>query len=356
MKRNLLLVGTLVIYIHASLRAQYKQERLYPDLSGDALLEQVVQDFKADILFFTYGMTRDTMFKYVYGVDDSLSCVYSGHTLYMDPSKDPTTTVYLNGIDNGINTEHTYPQSKGASYGNARSDMHHLYPTRAQVNEERSNFPFGEIPDEKTSKWFYKDRTLLSQPATDIDKYSEWKWQVFEPRESFKGNIARAVMYFYTMYKSQADAEDPKYFWDMLPALCDWHYLDPVDSTEYTRSNLIAKWQQHPNPFILDCSLAARTYCEYIDDACALAVPTHEVPLDREVFEVYYSSDLSGIVLTSSYEGRAEIYNMLGQKLQNNNILPEVDNILSTRNISAGNYVIKFHFNKQSVSKIIYLP
>ncbi len=282
---------------------QYQQERLFPELSGEILLDEVVDQYKATILFFDYGTTRDTMFREVYAVNDSLECVYSGHTLYMDPNRDPTTTVFMNGADNGINTEHTYPRSKGAAFGNAKSDMHHLYPARAMVNEERSNFPFGDIEDDKATKWFWKDQTLLTKPHENLDEYSEWKWQVFEPRESHKGNVARAVMYFYTMYKAQADAEDPDFFWDMLPDLCNWHFEDPVDSAEYTRTWLIAQWQQHPNPFVLDCSLATRTYCtEMISDDCELAVPIVETKTND--VKMTYSLFSESIEITEVPEGQ----------------------------------------------------
>lgn len=277
MQREIITIAAIIISLTCNVKAQYNQQQLYSDLDGNELLEKVVDEYKATILFFDYGTTRDTMFREVYAVNDSLECVYTGHKLYMDPEKDPTTTVFMNGADNGINTEHTYPRSKGAGSGNARSDMHHLFPTRAMVNEERSNFPFAEIPDEEATKWFWKDQTLIDKPDKNLDLYSEWRWQKFEPRESFKGNIARAVMYFYTMYKTQADMEDPDYFWDMLPDLCQWHFSDPVDSAEYTRTNLIAKWQQYPNPFVIDCSLASRSYCkDIVDDACELAVPVKE--------------------------------------------------------------------------------
>ena len=354
-KKRILVFSIVVMCFSICMQAQYNQQKLYADLEGDELLEKVVDNFKADILFFTYGMSRDTMFRYVYGVNDSLSCVYSGHTLYMDPNRDPTTTVYLNGSDDGINTEHTYPQSKGAGFGNARSDMHHLYPSRSLVNQERSNFPFGDIPDDQATKWFYKDQTLITKPSGDIDKFSEWKWQVFEPRESAKGNIARAVMYFYTMYKSQADSEDPNFFWDMLPSLCDWHFLDPVDSAEYARTNLIAKWQVYPNPFVLDCSLAARSYCSTINDACVLAVPVEELELDKFGFDAYFTIQQSGIVFKSEEKGIVQIFDINGRKLQSIHFNGGEDFFLTTRHFKSGNYVIQFIASGRSSSKIIFV-
>jgi endonuclease I len=303
---------------------QYGQADLFPEIEGEELLDKIIEEYKAQILFYSYGESRDTLFSKVYAVDDSLTCVYSGHTLYMDPDKDPTVTVYLNGDKDGINTEHTFPRSKGAEFGNAKSDMHHLYPTRSKVNEERSNFPFGEINDEETDLWFYKDKSLINKPTENIDKYSEWKWEVFEPREDHKGNVARAMMYFYTMYKDQADERDPNFFKDMTPNLCEWHFLDPVDSLEWARTNIIAKYQQFPNPFVLDCSLASRTYCDILNDACQMAVSIQENESLSFEGKIFYAADIDEIILEVKLKEKSHLlvqfYNVHGQLVFTKNL------------------------------------
>ena len=43
-----------------------------------------------------------------------------------------------------MNTEHTWPQSKGAT-GAAKSDLHHLFPTDSKANSIRGNHPFGIV-------------------------------------------------------------------------------------------------------------------------------------------------------------------------------------------------------------------
>lgn len=307
--------------------SQYNQQVLFSNLDGEDLLEKLVEEYKARIIFMDYGESRDTLFSKVYMQNDSLKCVYSGHTLYLDPNRDPTTFVYMNGSDNGINTEHTYPRSKGAEFGNPKSDMHHLFPTRSKVNEERSNFPFGDIDDDETDLWFYKNQSSFSKPTQNIDEYSEWKWQIFEPREDHKGNVARAIFYFYTMYKDLADAEDPDFFWDMVPTLCEWHVQDPVDSLEWERTHIIARYQQYPNPFVLDCSLVSRTYCEMMESPCATTVPIEEINAGKEdIWRVEFNPLLSAITITplADISGliNVHIYNSSGQKvLSRNNLI-----------------------------------
>ena len=63
----------------------------------------------------------------------------------------------------------------------------------------RADFPFAEIPDNETDTWYYLTLTLNTIPSSNIDLYSERRNGFFEPREDHKGNVARAMFYFYTM-------------------------------------------------------------------------------------------------------------------------------------------------------------
>jgi len=64
---------------------------------------------------------------------------------------------------------------------------------------------------------------------------------------------------------------DPDFFNIQRSDLCDWHFQDPVDEQEWNATHTIGFYQDGKvNPFVLDCSLAVRTYCDQIGDACAL--------------------------------------------------------------------------------------
>ena len=261
---------------------QFDFQSVYPDLEGDLLFEKLVEDYKPGVVL-DYSQARDTMYKIIYNVNDTVYGVYTNFGIFLPENVDPSTYLYNNGKPNGINAEHTFPRSKGAGEGNAKSDMHHLFPSKTNVNSDRGSLPFNEIDDNITKDWYYKQIILHSKPNANIDEYSEHVSQYFEPREAHKGNVARAMFYFYTMYKQQADDEDPNYFARQKDTLCKWHFLDPVDSLEWARTWMIAKYQENkPNPFVLDCSLASRTYCDFISDACTLV----------ENKEVVFSDDL----------------------------------------------------------------
>ena len=260
-----------------SLWAQGHQP-VFPELEGDALLDAVQENFTpASILSFS--RSRATLFGSIYQVGDSLHGVYSDWAVYMPPGQDPTQAAFQDG--EGINTEHSWPRANGADLDPARADMHHLFPTRVDVNAARGNLPFGEISDVLTDRWYYLDQELTSPPSQNRAAYSEYRQNVaFEPREAFKGNIARAMMYFYTIYRDEANAAAPNFFNQQRATLCQWHEQDAIDELEWERTFAIAVHQDDkPNPFVLDCTLAARMYCpELLGTACVTSVDDDLLP------------------------------------------------------------------------------
>ncbi|MBK9734813.1 MAG: endonuclease [Saprospiraceae bacterium] len=267
--KNILFVIILVCCSSILLKGQTSHVNVFPDLTGQSLLIELRNWYKTNKVY-DYSTARDTLFGKIDMVGDSLECIYTGMKLYIGPGQDPTEAVYLNGISNGINCEHSYPQGKGA-IGQAQSDMHHLYPSRIKANSDRGDFPYSDIPDNQTKTWYYKTTERSTPPAIGLirDQYSEGVNGRFEPRESSKGNIARSIFYFYTMYKAEADGLDPAFFEIQKATLCEWHNQDPVDKREWDRNQNISKHQGNKlNPFVLDCSLVSRAYCNNIDQAC----------------------------------------------------------------------------------------
>ena len=267
----LLLLGA---FIMNNTSAQYHQDVL-KGMTGQDLFEEVINTYKTSFTM-PYNIARDTLYSKIDNVGNNLSCIYTGYSITLNPNVDPTEDAF----DKGINAEHSYPQSKGAEEEPARSDLHHLYPTRINVNADRGSLPYGESPDIDTDNWYLNESILSSVPSTNIDLYSELNnsMGVFEPRESMKGNIARGLMYFYTMYRNEANQADPSFFNRQVQTLCEWHFLDPVDQVEWERTWKISAYQEDkPNPFVLDCSLASRVYCNTISDACKLLTPTREI-------------------------------------------------------------------------------
>ena len=309
--------------LHTLFLLGQSSDAVFPDFQGVDLLSAVVTAYTPkDIL--SYGQARDTMFAVIDSYDDSLTCVYSGHTIYLSPDLDPTQAAFMNGSSDGINTEHTYPQSLGAGQGNARSDMHHLFPTRTAVNSSRGNKPFAEIEDSTADVWHYLNQTAETMPSDDIiDLYSESNADSFEPRESHKGDVARAIFYFYTIYREQAD--EP-FFESQVQDLCRWHIEDPADDREMDRSEMIAVYQDGKvNPFVFDCTLATRLYCP--DQSCDVTSVEDVYQADLAVYPNPASSHVT-IDLPDHLVGTTiAIYNSYGTVMHSQAVLNNTSSI-----------------------------
>ncbi len=285
-------------------------QTLFPGIYGDALIDSLRKYYTPDTVW-SYSDARDYMFTVLDNVNDSVRCVYTGYTIYLDHN---SSTPRSDAYDAGINTEHTWPQSKGA-YGNAKSDLHHLFPTRINVNSDRGSLPFDDIPDDLTNRWYWMDQVRYSIPTSHIDEYSELEEnERFEPREDHKGNVARAMAYFYTIYRDQADGEDPNFFAIQKAAFRRWNSWDPVDDRERTRSSLIAAIQGNENPFVLDTTLIARAYFG------VTAIATQESPDISFQLEAAYPNPFNGSTIIRYYLPAATsvtltVYNIVGQNI-----------------------------------------
>jgi hypothetical protein len=290
---------------------------VFPDLSGSELHQAVVIQYKPSKVL-NYANARDTMYARVFSVeDDSVRCIYSMHALYLDRTQNPRQYLYQDGGPLGISAEHVYPQSKGAGNGNARSDMHHLFPARTPVNTARSNKPFGNMPDEKTNQWFYRTFVLTSKPAANAHLYSKSNGTHFEPHLAAKGDVARAVFYFYTMYTNEALTADPNFFDVQRATLCQWHYQDRADSAELIKTWRIAPYQQNkPNPFILDCTLARRLYCPELPDDCSMTTAPRPIKLPLRVMpNPWRGQGRVEALLPEGGQIRLRLLSVLGQEL-----------------------------------------
>lgn len=159
-------------------------------------------------------------------------CVYTGRTISYTGASFNTGT--LNNAPFTMNTEHTWPQSFGASNDPMQSDLHHLYPSDGPTNSARGNKPFG---------W-------VANPTLTYTGGSKANSTTFEPRDEHKAAVSRSMLYFAVRYMNTAGVSTSYLTQGMEEDLRAWVKLFPADSVLIKRNNDIAFYQQNRNPFI----------------------------------------------------------------------------------------------------------
>ena len=231
----------------------FSQELIAPDLDSQELIEYLNLNYKTDTVL-GYGPARDIMYSEIDNNNGEVFGIYTNYSTTLTPGVDPSTDLY----NNGMNCEHLWPQSLGAGNAPLKSDMHHLRPCKENVNTSRGNKPYADIEDNETNTWYWLNYQYSGIPQSNIDQFSESGSNYFEPREDVKGDIARSMFYFYTMYTSVADND---FFEIQKATLLQWHYQDLPNATENQRTWEIANYQDNlPNPFIVDSTLIRRCY------------------------------------------------------------------------------------------------
>lgn len=242
-------LGTAIVLV-LLLLSQVHGEEIFSGSTGAALRLKIQGDYKPT-QSLSYKQARNQMFGFVDNVDGEVTCVYTGRKL--------RTRVIPSHTN--MNCEHTWPQSKfeGSQYAQRmKTDLHHLYITDSTTNARRGNLAFDEIDDEKTELWCGNDVTLRQIPSSNIDQYSESTPSAFEPREDHKGNVARSMFYFFTIYESRGI--QTRWFVPQIKTLLEWHEKDPADDQEVARTHAIEELQGNVNPFVLDPTLAKRAF------------------------------------------------------------------------------------------------
>lgn len=211
------------------------------------------------------------------------------HMLYVDYSKSGPTKFKLpsNPSNPNFDKEHVWCQSRGfkaysktdgaAAIGPAGTDMHHLIAGDSFVNQHpHNNNPYGFVKNASE----IGDQTYTADNKSGTAKHTSPSDQsnlVFEPQDSDKGDIARAIFYMAARYnnysgeggitkfepflsvvnyatssgESEYSSDDTPVSMGILSDLLAWNKIDPVDEYEIHRNDLIYRnYQGNRNPFI----------------------------------------------------------------------------------------------------------
>jgi deoxyribonuclease-1 len=112
------------------------------------------------------------------------------------------------------------------------SDLHNLYPELTRIELARRGAQFGNLGAEVKSEF------------DDIDCNLKASYQLIEPRDEAKGNVARAVFYMHLEYGLPIVGQ--------LQMFKQWNLMDPPDAEEKARNDKIAALQGTRNRFVDD--------------------------------------------------------------------------------------------------------
>ena len=226
----------------------------------------------------TYNASTNKITNYSYSPSSSSANNPYVHSLYVNRDAVNEARAYGNHQQTGygINREHVWPkscgfQSEGA--GGARGDPMHLMCGNGKANNIHNNYCYGyvgTVSHDCGNDYSYLRGNLLGTSRT------LGGGTVFEPQDSDKGDIARAVFYMVARYNNLAgassgiDVNNPNltlsdtkntytgdstatnaYSLGILHDLLEWHKADPVDQYEIHRNNLLFRnYTSNRNPFI----------------------------------------------------------------------------------------------------------
>ena len=116
--------------------------------------------------------------------------IYSDKTMYT--LNDSRINASYKKEHDSINREHVIPQGSFGKKAPMVSDIHHVLPSDGYVNNRRGSFPHGEVA---SAEYTSEDGCLLGT-GTGTGK-------CFEPKDCYKGDIARIYFYFVTCYEDK---------------------------------------------------------------------------------------------------------------------------------------------------------
>ena len=183
--------------------------------------------------------------------------MYSNNIYLIRDNQSPNSSFSANKMQR----EHSVPKSwwkynNDIEYTAAYTDLWNLYPSDGACNQEKSNYPFGNVDPNRVS--YDNGSALVGSPAPGQGGGAA---RVFEPADEYKGDFARTIFYVATVYDDIYWTTSYIYNmfqrngWPTLKpwayeTLLEWHRNDPVSQKEIDRNNAVESQQGNRNPYI----------------------------------------------------------------------------------------------------------
>lgn len=142
---------------------------------------------------------------------------------------------------NGWNREHVWPKSLGGfNQDGAGADLHHIRPSENKTNSQRGNKLYGNVSSGS------KSTGNLSGIVG-----GEYSGNYYEPLDEVKGDVARICLYVYVRYGTEySQCSKITNVFQSIDVLLEWCALDPVDTWEMGRNEVVGSIQGNRNVFI----------------------------------------------------------------------------------------------------------
>jgi endonuclease I len=292
-------------------------KKIIDNVNDGLVLEHIATDQGYDA-FDAFTAVNDL--DIYYENDGTILDVYSENPIASDPYNYTPVANECGNYDSEAdcyNKEHIIPQSIFSQNAPMRGDGHHLLPTDGRVNGFRSNFPFGYVGTNLVSQSGITNPTLNgSKLGNNINTglFSGYSGTVFEPIDSFKGDIARIYFYFITRYESQVSGWTYPMFNGtsnqvltdtFLYTMLDWHLNDPVSQKEIDRNNDLYTYQNNRNPYIDNPNYVCQiwpTQCAALSSETFLAdsaVSIYPNPTNTNEVEIFTTESITKLSLVN---------------------------------------------------------
>ncbi|HOJ25452.1 MAG TPA: endonuclease [Bacteroidales bacterium] len=233
------------------------------------------------------------------------------------------------------NREHTVPASWFNDASPMYSDLFHVLPTDGYVNNRRSNYPYGKVGN---ASWTSLNGSKLGSSAT-----SGYSGTVFEPIDSFKGDIARIYFYMSTRYMDKIANWDGASFQNSdlsswaKNLFLQWHQLDPVSSKERKRNDSVYVIQHNRNPFV--------DHPEWVNDIWG---PTATINNYDFVAYLYTTNDAINVNFVNTFDNLTiKLFSIQGQLIYNA-ALNNSNNLIIPITFNQGVYILTI-YNDQNI-------
>ncbi|EAY16438.1 secreted nuclease, putative [Trichomonas vaginalis G3] len=214
-------------------------------LRGEELRKELQKKYR-DHRTTDYSSARKNLYNDVDCYKDQIYRLYAD-TTYPSPCHIIKDIPHATNELLPANAEHVVPQSLFSKKTPFVSDLHHLFSAGHQENENRKSYMFGEF-DPKTASIWCRDNACTTKLPENPEQYSclsSTKPFLWMPIAKDRGTVARAVLYFQTVYPEINISSV-----NNVSLYLKWNREFPPTERDKYRNEMVNITQGNRNPYV----------------------------------------------------------------------------------------------------------